>query len=319
MSKQIAQSLDKLVIPSNQFNSDATSRKPKGSSSGRSVFDRLLSPSNLTGTQKQRFQDTKGKRDNERASDEHKVDEKVKVFSGHDSDVSRDADRLLSDILDDDMEEKTGSNGKVAVLYATAKSKTWRKREEYQGLDVFERLNKTTTEAYAVKQNLNIAEKMLDDLLEDTSEKQEVELPKVEFHNERMDAYTRQDVFERLQKTTTRAFAVKQIGSLSFDKGDNDSVSPDFAASIVRSLDAVLSPDSRSNETVLIMDTERRLIDKPFDESSGGENSLSDHTSPVASRLRPRHRDVARGDVFERLQNTTTEAFDMKKPPHADR
>ena len=319
MSKQIAHSLDKLVLPNNQVSMDSTSRKSKESSNSRSVFDRLLSPSNLTGTQKQRFQDTKGKRDNERSSDEHKTEEKARVFSGHDSDVSREADKMLRDILDDDMEEKSGSNGKGALPQNTAKSKSTRKREEYQGLDVFERLNKTTTEAYAVKQNLNIAEKMLDDLLEDANQKQEVELPKVEFHNERMDAYTSQDVFERLQKTTTRAYAVKQIGSLSFDKGENDFVSHDLAASIVRSLDAVLSPDSRGKDSVLLMDTDRRLVDKPSDESSGGENSLSDHTSPVASRLRPRQRDLARGDVFERLQKTTTEAFDMKKPPYADR
>jgi hypothetical protein len=66
------------------------------------------------------------------------------------------------------------------------------------------------------------------------------------------------------------------------------------------------------------MDSDRRILDKPFDESSGGETSLSDHTSPIAGRLRPRHRAVVGSDVFERLQKTTTEAYDMRKPPNAD-
>jgi hypothetical protein len=318
MSKQIANSLDKLVFPGQPVGTESTGRSSKDLSNSRSVFDRLLSPSNLTGTQKQRFQDTKVKRDNERASDEHKLDEKAKAFSGHDSDVSREADKMLSDILGEDADKQSDLNGNQ-VGSTTTTSKSTRKREEYQGLDVFERLSKTTTEAYAVKQNVNIAEKMLDDLLEETEENQVVEVPKVEFHNERMEAYTRQDVFERLQKTTTRAYAVKQNGSLSFDKSDSDSAAaPDTAASVVRALDAVLTPNSKSKGTVPLMDSDRRILDKPFDESSGGETSLSDHTSPIAGRLRPRHRAVVGSDVFERLQKTTTEAYDMRKPPNAD-
>jgi hypothetical protein len=84
------------------------------------------------------------------------------------------------------------------------------RREEYKELDVFERLNKTTTQVYAVKQNVNIAEKMLEDILDDTEEHaEEPANPEPHFESERVDEYIQQNVFERLQKNTTRAYAGK--------------------------------------------------------------------------------------------------------------
>jgi len=290
MSRQIANSLDSVVVPGDRVAADPSFRSSKHHPASRSVFDRLLSPSNMTGTQKQRYQHTKGKRDNELVPDEHKLSEKAKVFSGHDSDLSKEAERMPSDILSDvDGETKSDAKGKVATTNPT-KSKSSRKREEYQGLNVFERLNRTTTEAYAVKKNLNIAEKMLDDLLDETEAQEEVETHKVEFHTDRIDAYTRQDVFQRLQNTTTRAYAVKQSGSLTSDKTDSDVVPADVAVSIVESLDAVLSPNSQTRETVLNMDENSRMMEISFDEGSVAENSSLDHRSPVASRLRSRHK-----------------------------
>lgn len=299
MSKQIASSLDKLDISREGSKTETNTRSFKDHSAARSVFDRLVSPSNLTGTQRQRFQETKGKRDIERVPDERKLDDKAKACSGHESDVVGAAERMLRDVLDDESDEHSGSKGKI-VASNTAKSRSTRKREEYQGLDVFERLNKTTTEAYAVKQNLNIAEKMLDDLLEEPKDKQqEIEQPKVDYHHDRVEAYTRQDVFERLQKTTTRAFAVKQHGSFALDRSDSDSVSSDVASLVVRSLDAAMSPDSKIKGKTPVMDADRKRSDRPFDESSGGETSADDRrsTSPVATRLRPRRKGTVGIDV----------------------
>lgn len=315
MSRQIATNLDKLIVPGGDSTAtDSNRRTSKETGKGRSVFDRLLSPSNLTGTQKHRFHDTKDKRDSDRVSDEHESEEKGKVLAGHDSTTSREADHMLNDILDGTGDEKVFAKGK-----GVAKPKSNRKRQEYKELDVFERLNKTTTEAYAVKQHVNIAEKMLDDLLHETKEKEETLQPKIEFHNERTEAYTRQDVFERLQKTTTRAYAVKQTGTLSIDRGEDDAVSPALAASIVKSLDAVLGPEQTSHEIAKVQDADRKMLDKLLDEnSSSGESSVSDGVSPIANRLRPRQRAIAGVDVFERLQKTTTEAFDMKVFSSAD-
>ena len=80
-------------------------------------------------------------------------------------------------------------------------------------------MNRTTTAAYAVKQNTNIAEKMLDDLLHssDSNHEEEPESTKCELKFERLEEYQKQDVFERLQRTTTEAYAQKKNASISFD------------------------------------------------------------------------------------------------------
>ena len=150
-------------------------------------------------------------------------------------------------------------------------------------LDVFERLNKTTTQAYAVKQHRNIAEEMLDDLL-DNSEAKEDPAPKIEHGSsgfERVDEYAQQNVFERLQKTSTRASAVKQH--------------PNIAEKV---LGDILENDQhpRNNGT-----TSHHYVEQG---------------SPVRSRLPVSPNRVrSSDDVFERLQNTTTEAYAKKIHP----
>lgn len=155
----------------------------------RTVFDRLLSPSNLTGTQKQRFNrihDQKG-RTLEKAIENQHVALRGKSRSK----------RYESDESDDDRE---------------VTSSDYTRFEEYSRLDVFERLNKTTTQAYKEKVHTNIAEKMLNDLLSDGEEEKSVDYEsenKSELRFQRVKEYAREDVFERLQRNTTEAYATK--------------------------------------------------------------------------------------------------------------
>ena len=89
------------------------------------------------------------------------------------------------------------------------------KLDEYSRLDVFERLNKTTTQAYKEKVHTNIAEKMLDDILLDSNISDcEEENFKSEPHFESVEEYTKANVFERLQRTTTEAYAKKKNNSI---------------------------------------------------------------------------------------------------------
>eukprot|EP00535_Pseudo-nitzschia_heimii_P002398 CAMPEP_0197194112 /NCGR_PEP_ID=MMETSP1423-20130617/28681_1 /TAXON_ID=476441 /ORGANISM="Pseudo-nitzschia heimii, Strain UNC1101" /LENGTH=1576 /DNA_ID=CAMNT_0042647483 /DNA_START=196 /DNA_END=4926 /DNA_ORIENTATION=- len=173
----------------------------------RNVFDRLLSPSNLTGTQKQRFnliQDKKG-RNLEKAIESQFVSVRGRP--------------RLTEYDSDDTEESEGDPLRNETK--TSKSNVSEKRNETQfsnrsdahsRLDVFERLSKTTTQAYKEKVNSNIAEKMLEDILseEDAGEVDHEGSPKFEPRLARVKEYASQDVFERLQKTTTEAFAKKK-------------------------------------------------------------------------------------------------------------
>jgi hypothetical protein len=70
ISKHVADSLSKVVVSGEKSkNSDVGGKSSREKSSSekngsrkRSVFDRLLSPSNLTGTQKQKYEENNGKR-----------------------------------------------------------------------------------------------------------------------------------------------------------------------------------------------------------------------------------------------------------------
>jgi hypothetical protein len=289
ISKQVANSLDKLVVPGNPSTSDI-SRKPsrdtgKDEARSRSVFDRLLSPSNLTGTQRSKFHDKKEKRDSDRTSDEQGrlSDETAKSLATSDHVDSPEAGGKVHVILDDsdgnDARTKGNSTGGMAQSMV-------RKREETKGLDVFERLNKTTTQAYAVKQHVNIAEKMLDDLLDESSlnpHNEPNDDSKSEFHTERVDVYTQQNVFERLQKTTTRAYAVKQKDQQEHQENS------------ATSLDA-LSPDSKekaktsavSIATGSFSKDPGEVLDDLLDGSTNDMGDIGDTISPIASRLRTR-------------------------------
>jgi len=210
ISMQVADSLNKVTIPGTKEKKKEAGRKPKETRSSkseaekRSVFDRLLSPSNLTGTQKQKFAKNRG-RNLEKAIQNDHVSLRGRGKNGdYDSDCSEglDAENLLDELLVNSRDSHNPS-----------------KLNDYKQIDVFERLNKTTTQAYAVKQNTNIAEKMLDDVLNssDSDSEEHEDAPKGELRFERLEEYASQNVFERLQRTTTEAYAKKANISLSED------------------------------------------------------------------------------------------------------
>ena len=285
IAKQVADSLNKVVIPGDQGR-QRSDQKGKSSSkkdsvrpvASRSVFERLQSPSNLTGTQKKKYQDKKGKRG---AATNKKLEKHLEAQSGQvkskgDNTSGKAASQMLDDLLLGDSSSSVGTTQPEEENSGT-------KLEKNSHLDVFERLSKTTTHAYAVKQHRNIAEDLLDDLL-DNSEAKEDPAPKVEHGSsgfDRVDEYAQQNVFERLQKTPTRASAVKQH--------------PNIAEKVLGDiLENDLHP--RNNGTT--------------------SHHFVEHGSPVRSRLPVSPNRVrSSDDVFERLQNTTTEAYAKKIHP----
>jgi hypothetical protein len=250
----------------------------------RNVFDRLLSPSNLTGTQKQRFnriQDKKG-RTLEKAIENQYVSVRGRSrVTEYDSDETEKDEREIAR-SDHFFVQSRGSDvsEKKNEIYNSSKL------DDYSQLDVFDRLSKTTTQAYKEKMHTNIAEKLLDDILsdEDVSLAEHEESTKFEPSLERVKEYSSQDVFERLQKTTTEAYKEK--------------VHTNVAEKL---LDGILSDDDMG-------------------EADHEENTKFE---PRLERLKEyarqeRLKEYARQDVFERLQKTTTEAFAHKKNNSAE-
>jgi kinesin family protein 4/21/27 len=206
LSRQIADRLDKIIIPGDEPRRDSSSQSlasPSPLNIGslsdqkdyKSVFDRLISPSQYTGTQKEKFQETKDKR--ARAAEEV-------------------ADRMLDDLLESDndplekqMEQTAGAAPRLSL--------------EYTQQDVFERLQKTTTQSYAVKHNGTMLPDydVRGDFAFSSATVQEPALPDKDLSSSSVQSeplkqesnthsdYTSQDVFERLQKTTTEAYAKK--------------------------------------------------------------------------------------------------------------
>jgi len=213
MSKEIANRLEQIELQNAEVQHPTNTETPKESggvvgAAGeggdattssdqheyKSVFERLVSPSQYTGTQKEKFH-----------HNQHKI-----IRSTEDGD-----DRLLDDLLksDDSNHEHSESTG-VARSVST----------HYTEQDVFERLQKTTTQSYAVKHNGTLLPEHSGFYGRSTS------LPVVastntheqihgksppsstEVHSQDSSShsdYTNQNVFERLQKTTTEAYAKK--------------------------------------------------------------------------------------------------------------
>jgi hypothetical protein len=164
----------------------------------QSVFDRLVSPSQYTGTQKEKFRETKVQRT--RAADEV-------------------AERLLDDLLESSESEVPPGDASGRDGSASRSAYT-----EYASQNVFERLQKTTTHSYAVRQNEKVFSEMNSN--DETRSKEAPTSPKADvkraavptreavvtdIHTDYMD----QDVFERLQKTSTEAYAQKAANRTS--------------------------------------------------------------------------------------------------------
>jgi len=142
MTKEISSALDQIVVPSgsgpknsDKHLSDEPTVTPQHSETEakRSVFERLMSPSQYTGVQRGKHQATKSKR-------KGIVDEA--------------ADKLLDDLLTSDGEEETRDSNQPH------ETENARGHHNYTQEDVFERLNRTTTQAYAVKHS-NTAESVV--------------------------------------------------------------------------------------------------------------------------------------------------------------
>lgn len=302
ISKHVADSLSKVVVPGENSKPTDTGGKlseekvssVKSDSTKRSVFDRLLSPSNMTGTQRHKNQGKNGKPTRSGSLNLEKTFDSEATCSKHfqfedEAPDEKNAEEMLDDILLRDDKDNLGVTNQSNTSKNQSASLNSTKREES---DVFERLNKTTTQAYAVKQHVNIAEKMLEDILDDTEGSEvttEGERSKSEPHFERVDEYVQQNVFERLQKTTTLAYAGKQNSNIvekkpeklpqsehssPVGKGKQDILlSPSSSRTIAtpgKKKASVLSGDERNPrstaiETGLISNSADRLLDDILD------------------------------------------------------
>jgi hypothetical protein len=191
----------------------ALTEKPgkRGSEEGdtmqrRSVFERLLSPSMFTGTQKEKMQKMKAKK-------------------------SQEAEELLDELLSNNhgptsvekVVEQKSDEAKVPDIDIT--TQVANKVSEYTQKDVFERLQTSTTQSYAVKQNPTIPVvrgpavssplRAVSPDMENTGSRNQAEMARPHSDVARSppgrdrSVYTQQNVFERLQKTTTQAYAKK--------------------------------------------------------------------------------------------------------------
>lgn len=244
-----------------------------------SVFDRLGSPSHFTGTQKGKFHDTRAKRD--RTAEEA-------------------ADRVLSGILDN-------SDGRELSVVKFV-------RTEYVKQNVFDRLQKTTTHAAAIRQieTLQVDARITCDSNDHDSPTSRVAtvLPSHQPETSRRTSptgeaassiqldiggeskadldrasYAKRNVFDRLQKTTTLAAAVRQNETLHLEgRTSGETRTP------------VVSPSS-----------------------AGAAGPLPKMDSKRSTATAPENPNIAKQNVFERLNKRTTHAYAKKshKSKHA--
>ena len=301
----------------------------------RSVFDRLLSPSNLTGTQKQRFnriQDKKGLTLEKAIENQHVSVRGRSRATEYDYDEIEEYEREAAQ-SDHFFVQSRGSDESEKKDEMHNSSKL----DDYSQLDVFDRLSKTTTQAYKEKVHTNIAETLLDGILsdEDVSLAEHEESAKFEPSLERVKEYSHQDVFERLQKTTTEAYKEKV----------NTNIAEKLLDGILSDQDVSLTEHEKSlkSETRLErlkeysrQDVFERLqkttteaykekvhtnaAEKMLDDIlSDDDASLIEHEESTKSETRlERLKEYSRQDVFERLQKTTTEAYAHKKNNSTD-
>ena len=191
MSREISEKLEQIVVPeveeprsiSPLENGDAMDNQKDY----RNVFERLVSPSQFTGTQKERH--NAGGHNPGKPSTNHLVDDS--------------AGRLLDALLQSDSEHFDDS-GRGSTTKAF----------DYADQDVFERLQQTGTLAYNIKHNGTMFPEQYDtrgSQRHEASEEVVVETqgdPPLPERSTSSD-YTSQDVFERLQRTTTKAYSKK--------------------------------------------------------------------------------------------------------------
>lgn len=206
VSRSVTESLEKVVIPSRlgstekrTSSEDATSvTSSSKSDDSRSVFERLLSPSNYTGTHKERAR-------------QKEIDQQQQVED--------EPDAVLDEILGTDSDVVGGERLSFAASEDDVSDQIHSKVSDYTQQDVFERLQRTTTQSYAVKHshvpvrspmessNAHVPVIQTEEV-EVTLEDDDRSTTPTESHVDHSEYY-RQNVFERLQKTTTQAYAKK--------------------------------------------------------------------------------------------------------------
>jgi demethoxyubiquinone hydroxylase (CLK1/Coq7/Cat5 family) len=276
--------LTTLVEPASQMEaytstSSNVEKAQKRSSSKQmyqSVFDRLGSPSQFTGTQKDKFHDSKARRDRTTESALAEKDLRHEVVS----DPIPAHDPRASSAID---------------------------RAGYAKQNVFDRLQKTITHAAAIRQSETlhvdfrpqndgkISESVIfgqDSSANRSNEDENKRSPNEDDHlvefkysgesRSAIDraAYTKQNVFDRLQKTTTLAAAVRQSEKLHLD------------SRVVTDHKQLISPVSVDSETF--------------------SSKKSDGKRSTATSKTLESNDLANLNVFERLNKTTTRAYAKK-------
>ena len=234
----------------------------------QTVFDRLGSPSQFTGTQKEKFHDSKPKRD--RSTEEA-------IVTGRDP-----CSNLFTE----------------SAQLPDSRSSNAIDRADYTKQNVFDRLQKTITHAAAIRQSetLQVDSRLNNDglasshdvaahrsnhdenkriLCEDDNSAEAKFLGESRSAVDRA-AYTKQNVFDRLQKTTTLAAAVRQSETLHLDSRVSTDHKP------------LISPISADSETV------------PTKKSEGKRSN------------KPERKDSSNPNVFERLTRTNTRAYAKK-------
>mmetsp|Transcript_2546 Transcript_2546/g.3561 ORF Transcript_2546/g.3561 Transcript_2546/m.3561 type:complete len:1075 (+) Transcript_2546:2-3226(+) len=270
-----------LVGRSKNKKSDKNETNHKSGNEERSVFERLVSPSNYTGIHKEKAV----------------IQQEVKKAE----ETSPETDELLDELLADDVVEYDGDPVSYEVPDSIAGdhsiSKT--KNDEYAGKDVFERLQNTMTQSYAIKAHHNPVRPISSDLsslasatdehISPTSFSQEVpadqghEKERNRIPKESIEDYTKKNVFERLQQTTTQAYAKKKNPTIDYH--------------------AV--PWNHENSSMV--------------SSDGGHFSAAASIGDTDAARRPsttHHTDIetyTQQNVFERLQNTVTASYAVRK------
>ncbi len=258
--------------PTKHATADQTWEKSGKSSSSKpiyqTVFDRLGSPSQFTGTQKDKFHDSKPKRD--RSTEEAIVTEKDPC-SNLFTESAQLPDSRSSNAID---------------------------RADYAKQNVFDRLQKTITHAAAIRQSetLQVDSRLNNEALTSSHDVaahrsnhdenkrimcEDDNSAEVKFSVESRSAvdraaYTKQNVFDRLQKTTTLAAAVRQSETLHLDSRVSTDHKP------------LISPHSADSETV------------PTKKSEGKRSNKLER------------KDSSNPNVFERLTRTNTRAYAKK-------
>ena len=228
---------------------------------GKSVFDRLVNPTNFTGTQKEKHHGQVGI-------------QKVHQESA--------AERLLDHLLD----EEDGEQNRAR----TAEAPNSNKVSEYTQQNVFERLQKTTTQSFAVKKH-------------ETNPAQPVTVTQ----KQKPDSTAKGTTKASIETSTKRNSATSVIQSASAET--NKSGRGKARSTGIATSSSARSP-SRQNDTP----TRSRPsgIRAPQVRSPARANNVSPARSKSPAKVRAKE-EYGQQNVFERLTKTTTEAFAVKQ------